>query len=109
MFQAITGEVSQDESNCERLAFNMLPTAVEGVKFDIQLDESSQKFLIGDGDRWGGSHLTPCLIELGGQNDTNPFEKLPSAIFAFHRVVVKDVVTSNVCVKFIVLFPCLLY
>ncbi len=51
MVHNITGEVSQDESNCECLAFDTLPTAVEGVEFDVQLDESPHKVLIGDGNR----------------------------------------------------------
>ncbi len=51
----------------------------------------------------------PCRIELGGYNDTDPLEKVPSAIFAFRGVLAEDVVTSNVCVKFIIFFPHLLY
>jgi hypothetical protein len=66
MFHFITGEVSQDESNCRHLAFDTLPMAVEGVEFDVQLDGSPHEVLIGDGDRWRGSCLMPHLIELGG-------------------------------------------
>jgi hypothetical protein len=51
----------------------------------------------------------PCLIELGGENDTNLFEEVPFAIFAFGGIVAKDVIASNIYVKFIAFFPCLLH
>ncbi len=109
MFCIIAGEECQDEGNRERFAFDTLPAAVEGVKFDVQLDELPCKVIIGVGDRWRRPCRIPCLIELGEENDTNPFEEVPFAIFPFGGIPVKDVIASNINVEFIAFFPCLLH
>jgi hypothetical protein len=53
MLHIIAGEVCQDEGDCEQFAFDTLPVDVEGVNFDIQLDESPHKVIIYNHDQIG--------------------------------------------------------
>jgi hypothetical protein len=50
----------------------------------------------------------PRLVECWGEDDGNSFEEVLQAIFTTKRIVSKDMIATNIDVKFITFFPCLL-
>ena len=47
----------------------------------------------------------PCLVEYWGEGDGNAFEEVLPAVFPAERVVLEDVVASNVNVEFVAFLP----
>ena len=86
-----------------------IATVVKGGKIEFEADYSAREFVIRiSGYRGERSCCTPRLVKSWGEYDGNSSEEVLSAILAVERIVSKDMIATNVKIKFGTFFPCLL-